>query len=165
MLILKMTSWKCSFPAWPLSQRPREATSRFVLRYILTCAANVLKFQPIIYFDKTNVKLFECFCFWVKWKHDLMVIYSNVFIHCVLLNVHTVDVKMSCKGSFWWKEMHPAVSWTRHMWCINKLVSQARFSTNHWLNGGFYLKLEILCRSWDIRLNDNKRRVNNVGLS
>lgn len=68
-----------------------------MLQYILTFEVNVLKYWPIIYFDKTNVKLAECFCFWVKRKHGLMVIYSNVFFQRALLSVHTADVKMNLK--------------------------------------------------------------------
>lgn len=52
-----------TFSMWAVVQQLHVLTSWFVLQYILTCAVNVLKFGPIIYFDKTNVKLIECFCF------------------------------------------------------------------------------------------------------
>lgn len=55
-----------TFSMWAVVQQLHVLTSRFVLQYILTCAVNVLKFWPIIYFDKTHVKLIECFCFGVK---------------------------------------------------------------------------------------------------
>lgn len=55
-----------TFSKWAVVQQLHVVTSRFVLQYILTCEVNVLKFRPIIYFDKTNVDLIECFCFWVK---------------------------------------------------------------------------------------------------
>ncbi len=103
MLNLKMKTWTCSsaclttFSKWAVVQQLHIVTSRLVLQHILTCEVNVLKFRPIIYFDKTNVNLSECFCFWVKRKHDLMVIYSNVFFQCALLSVHTADVKMNLK--------------------------------------------------------------------
>ena len=86
-----------TFSKWAVVQQLHVVTSGFVLQYILTCEVNVLNSQPIIYFDTTNVNLTECFCFWLKWKHDLMVIYSNVFFQCALLSVHTVDVKMNLK--------------------------------------------------------------------
>lgn len=86
-----------TFSKWADVQQLHVVTSRFVLQHILTCEVNVLKFRPIIYFDKTNVNLSERFCFWVKRKHDLMVIYSHVFFQCALLSVHTVDMKMNLK--------------------------------------------------------------------
>lgn len=86
-----------TFSKWAVVQQLHVVTLRFVLQYILTCEVNVLKFRPVIYFDKTNVTLTECFCLGVKWKHDLMVIYSNVFFQCASLSVHTVDVKMNLK--------------------------------------------------------------------
>lgn len=84
-----------TFSKWAVVQQLHVVTSRFVLQYILTCEVNLLKYRPIIYLDTTNVNLSECLCFWVK--HDLMVIYSNVFVQCALLSVHTVDVKMNLK--------------------------------------------------------------------
>lgn len=57
MFLLCLTT----FSAWTVAQRLHEVTSWFGLQYMLTCAVNVLKFQPIIYYDKTNVKLSECF--------------------------------------------------------------------------------------------------------
>lgn len=93
MFLLCLTS----FSKWAVVQQLHVVTPRFVLQYVLTCEVNVLKFRPIIYFDKTNVNLIECFCFWVKWKHELMVIYSNAFFLCALQSVHTADVKMNLK--------------------------------------------------------------------
>lgn len=51
---------------WAVVQQLHVVTSRFVLQYILTCGVDVLKCQPVICFDRTNVSLSECFCFWLK---------------------------------------------------------------------------------------------------
>ena len=57
-----------TFSKWAVVQQLHVVTSRCVLQYILTFEVNVLKYRPIIYFDKTNVNLIECFCFWLKRK-------------------------------------------------------------------------------------------------
>lgn len=107
MLNLKMKTWKCAFAhlttfsMWAVVQQLHVVTSQFVFQHTLTFEADVLKYQSIIYFDKTNVKPDWVFLFYglkkKRVKNSLMVIYSNVFFQQALLSVHTVNVKMNLK--------------------------------------------------------------------
>lgn len=88
MLNWKLKTWKSSFirlttfSKWAVVQQLHVVTSRFVLQYILTFEVNILKYQPIIYFDKTNVKLIDCSVF--EWNENTIrftVMFSSN-MHC-----------------------------------------------------------------------------------
>lgn len=150
----KLLSCSSTSSKWAVVQQLHVVTPRLVLHHILTFTARVFKYLPIIYFDRLDPH-WRCVLGWNGSGMWVTVMFSSN-AHCWALDVK-MNLEKGRKGIFWWKEMHPAVRWTRHVWRINDLLSHDSFSTNHRLNGRFYFKLEFPRRCGDITLNDNTK--------